>query len=148
MTPHLFDPDTDDVARLAGLHASAFAEAWSAQAIRELFETPGVFAFFGPDGFILIRAAGGEAEILTLAVAPDMRRRGIGRALVLAAAAHAEAMGARALFLEVAIANRAAHALYRALGFAKVGQRKAYYAGQDADILKSDLPLPYPDNFA
>ncbi len=148
MSLRLFDPGTDDIAPLAALHASAFAEAWSAEAICELLSTPGAFAFFQPGGFILARAAGGEAEILTLAVAPAMRRHGLGRALVRAAASHAQSMGAFVLFLEVAAANDAAYGLYQGLGFAKVGMRKAYYGGQDADILKAALPLPYPDDFA
>lgn len=148
MSPRLFDPETDDVAQLAALHANAFAEAWSMEAICELLSAPGTFALFQPGGFILARAAGGEAEILTLAVAPAIRRRGLGRALVRAAASHAQGMGAQTMFLEVVAANDAAYGLYRGLGFAKVGMRKAYYGGQDADILKAVLPLPYPDDFA
>lgn len=148
MTPRLFDPATDDVAVLAAQHAACFPDAWSADAIRELFAGPGVFAFTLPDGFILARAAGGEAEILTLAVAPQARRRGLGRLLVRMAARHAGALGASSLFLEVAADNIAAQALYRSEGFSPVGRRKAYYAGQDADVLKVMLPLPNFEDFA
>ena len=148
MTPALFDPATDDVAILATLHAACFPDPWSADAIRELFAGPGVFAFFFPGGFILARAAGGEAEILTLAVAPQARRQGLGRSLVGMAAQHAGELGADSLFLEVAADNSAAQALYRGVGFAAVGRRKAYYGGQDADVLKVMLPLPNSGNFA
>ena len=143
MTPRLFDPRTDEVAALAVLHAAAFAAPWSAASIRDLFATPGVFAFVAADSFILARATGSEAEILTLAVAPRARRRGLGRALVRAAAAHAQSLGATSLFLEVGVRNDAAQALYRGLGFAAVGRRKAYYADEDADVLKAALPLPH-----
>jgi len=146
--PRLFDPRTDDPAVLAALHATSFTDAWSAQSIRDLFAGPGVFAFVREDGFILARAAGGEAEILTLAVAPDARRRGAGRALVRQAASHAQGLGAEALFLEVAKDNEAARKLYAGLGFASVGSRKAYYGGKDADVLKAPLPLPNPRDFA
>ena len=61
---------------------------------------------------------------------------------------HAQELGALALFLEVAADNVAAQALYRGTGFASVGRRKAYYGGQDADVLKAILPLPNPGNFA
>ncbi len=74
MTPRLFDPTVDDVAVLAALHAAAFADAWSAASIRDLFATPGVFALIAGEGFVLARAAGDEAEILTIAVAPAARR--------------------------------------------------------------------------
>ncbi|MBN9546135.1 MAG: GNAT family N-acetyltransferase [Alphaproteobacteria bacterium] len=148
MNLRLFDPATDDAAVLADLHAACFSDPWDARAIRELFAGPGVFAFFLADGLILARAAGGEAEILTLAVAPSARRRGYGRQLVAAAAHHAAASGASALFLEVADDNIAAQTLYRGLGFVPVGRRKAYYGGRDADVLKAILPLPNSGKFA
>ena len=149
----LFDPQTDDFAALAALHATSFSDAWSAQFFRELFSGPGVFAWMQKEGFILARAAGGEAEILTLAVRPEARRRGVGRALVRKAATHAQVLGAEALFLEVAKENDAALKLYSGLGFKPVGLRKGYYDGKDAEILKAGLPLPNPalpdlDNFA
>jgi [ribosomal protein S18]-alanine N-acetyltransferase len=151
--PRRFDPQTDDVAILAALHAASFAEAWSGTFIRDLFAGPGVFAFVQDDGFILARAAGGEAEILTIAVIPGSRRQGVGRALVRKAAAHAQDLGAAALFLEVTTDNEAARKLYSGLGFKRVGLREAYYGGKDAEILKAPLPLPNPalsdsNNFA
>ena len=144
MTPRLFDPATDDVAVLAALHATAFAAPWSENAIRDLFATPGVFALVADQGFLLARVAGGEAEILTVAVAPAARRKGHGRALVRSAATHAAISGATSLFLEVGVRNDAAQALYRGAGFSDVGRRKAYYADEDADILR----LPLPADFA
>ncbi|HKD47486.1 MAG TPA: GNAT family N-acetyltransferase [Rhizomicrobium sp.] len=144
----LFDPSTDDVAILAALHAASFANRWSAAFIRDLFKGSGVFAFVRHEAFILARAAGGEAEILTLAVAPENRRRGIGRTLVTNAAAHAQNLGAGTLFLEVATDNEPALRLYRGLGFKPVGLRKAYYEGKDAQVLMASLPLPNPKDFA
>lgn len=148
MTPRLFDPQTDDVAELARWHAASFSDAWSQAAIRELFAGPGVYAYASPGGFILARAAGDEAEILTLAVIPAARRQGIGRDLVRFAARHAQSLGARALFLEVATSNVPAHELYASLGFTAAGRRRAYYGTEDADILKATLPLPIPGDFA
>ena len=97
--------------------------------------------FSSQDGFILARAAGGEAEILTLAVAPAVRGQGLGRALLAAAARHAQTLGAANMFLEVGVDNPPALALYAGQGFVRVGQRKAYYGGGDALILKAQLPL-------
>ncbi|MEI9885650.1 MAG: GNAT family N-acetyltransferase [Rhizomicrobium sp.] len=133
-------------APLAAIHAQCFSDAWSAAAIAGLLATPGSFAFAGEDGFILVRAAGGEAEVLTLAVAPVARRHGTGTALVEAAADHALRLGAQTLFLEVGVANLPARALYRRLGFVEAGRRKGYYraaaaAPQDALVLRSNLPL-------
>jgi len=145
---HPFDPRNDDVALLAALHAASFPDAWSANFIRDLLDSPGTFAFIADSGFILARAAGDEAEILTLAVAPQQRRSGTGRALVREAASHARSLGATMLFLEVATDNEPALKLYVGAGFEPVGMRKAYYQGKDAQVLKASLPLPNPGDFA
>lgn len=134
-----FDPKAD-TAPLAALHAACFGHPWDAAAIAALLATPGAFAVHNQDGFVLTRVAGGEAEILTLAVAPQARGRGLGRALLQAAIARAQTEGAEAMFLEVGTDNPHALALYAGLGFAKVGMRKAYYASGDALVLR--LPLP------
>lgn len=126
-----------DIAEAARLHALAFpaAEAWGPDAIRLMLEMPGTFGVLRPGaGFVLARVAADEAEILTLAVAPDARRQGIGAALLAEAMAGAVVRGAGAMFLEVSDRNAAARALYAAAGFLSVGRRKRYY-GDGADAL-------------
>jgi ribosomal-protein-alanine N-acetyltransferase len=136
-----------DAAPLAALHAACFASPWDAAAIAQLLDTPGAFAFHTHNGFVMARAAAGEAEILTLAVAPAARGRGLGRALLQTAINRAEEMGAQAVFLEVGADNPHALALYAGLGFAKVGTRKGYYAspsgGSDALVLRLSLPAKF-----
>jgi len=142
MTVAPFDPSADP-APLAALHAACFPDPWDVKALRELFAAK-AFAFAQDDGFVLARVAGGEAEILTLAVAPAARGKGLGRALLQAAIRKAQSLGADTVFLEVGADNPAALALYAGLGFAKVGDRKAYYNGRDALVLR----LPLTDDFA
>jgi ribosomal-protein-alanine N-acetyltransferase len=118
---------------LAALHRSAFEEPWSADDIAVLLRSPGVFAASASlsgevAGFILCRIAADEAEVLTLAVAPAMRRRGVAGALLERAMAAALAAGAGAAFLEVAADNPGAEALYRAHGFREVGRRPGYFS--------------------
>lgn len=131
----------EDAGDLAALHAAAFASPWSRADLADLLASPGAFALLAEgEGFILCRAIAGEAEILTLAVAPAARRRGTGRALVEAAAGVAGTLGAETLFLEVAHDNAAALALYDAAGFSRVGLRKGYYAsGADAVVMRRAL---------
>lgn len=131
----------EDAGDLGALHAAAFASPWSRADLADMLASPGAFALLAEgEGFILCRAIAGEAEILTLAVAPAARRRGTGRALVEAAAGVAGTLGAETLFLEVAHDNAAALALYDAAGFSRVGLRRGYYAtGADAVVMRRAL---------
>ncbi len=75
-------------------------------------------------GFLVARTlAAGESEILNLAVAPEYRRRSVGRAL-LQAYLH-EVRGT--VFLEARASNKAAQNFYKALGFYEFGERPQYY---------------------
>lgn len=140
--------DASDALALAKAHASAFDHPWPPEAFTSLLATPGVFALAAVDeapvGLILMRAVAGEAEVLTLAVEPAMRRRGVARALLDAGLAQAAFMGAQEAFLEVAADNPAALALYRQAGFEQAGHRGGYYnrAGSesvDALVLRRTL---------
>jgi ribosomal-protein-alanine N-acetyltransferase len=133
-----------DTAVLAVLHKAAFTDAWSAEWIASLMAQPGAFAYLAKgEGFVLARAAGGDAEVLTLAVTPQARSRGVGLGLMAAAAGRAFELGAKTMFLEVGTANAPAQKLYQKLGFREVGRRKGYYgkAGGDARVLGVKLPL-------
>jgi ribosomal-protein-alanine N-acetyltransferase len=128
---------------MAAIHAAAFppTQRWGADALALQLGLPGAFGLLaGPDGFVLARVAADEAEILTLAVVPSARRRGLARDMLKAALARAAQSGAAAMLLEVADTNTAARALYAGLGFIQVGLRRGYYAqGMDALVLRLDL---------
>lgn len=122
---------------LAAIHADSFppAQRWSAAAMGDILGMPGSLGLLHADGgFILARHVAGEAEVLTLAVTPTARRRGIATTLLAAAA---DAMGAPVLFLEVEDTNAAALALYRGAGFNQCGVRPRYYPdGGNALVLR------------
>lgn len=80
-----------------------------------------------PQGFLVGRTAGPEAEVLTLCTDPAHRRTGCARGLMAAFEAAAQARGVEEVFLEVAEANTAARALYDALGYRPKGYRRDYY---------------------
>ena len=91
-------------------------------------------------GLVLARVVADEAEILTLAVDPRLRRQGGGRLLLRAAMDSARQRGAVAMFLEAAPSNAAALALYGSAGFVQVGRRPRYYpGGGDALVLRGPL---------
>jgi [ribosomal protein S18]-alanine N-acetyltransferase len=136
-------------AALAALHGACFTtpRPWSAAEIAGLLASPLVFLLIAPQGFLLGRVVAGEAELLTLAVAPDARRQGVGGRLLGGFLTEAQVRGAESAFLEVAEANAAARALYAAAGFAQAGKRRGYYHApdgtlQDALILVRTLTKP------
>ena len=137
----------EDAEALARIHAAAFPDPWDAEVIGGFLrssEVVGLIAEAPPAAFGLCRRIVDEAEVLTLAVAPEHRRRGLGGALLEAMASRARRLaGAKALFLEVARDNDAGLALYRTAGFTEVGVRRAYYSrpkgAMDALVLRRDL---------
>ena len=136
-------------ALLAEIHAAAFppAGSWSCDVIALQLELRTTFALLHPaGGFVMARAMADEAEILTLAVIPALRRQGLVRLLLGAAMTRAAVLGAAAMFLEVATTNHAARGLYVAMGFVESGLRRRYYAdGTDALVLRSTLAPPAPE---
>lgn len=139
-----------DAEVLAHLHATSFADAWPTEAFAALIDREESFALIArarqdaePLGLIVVRAAAGEAEILTFCVVPRMRSHGLGAALLSRARTLAYDQGAREMFLEVAEDNAAARALYHNQGFAPVGRRAGYYkqGAASADALVMRLVL-------
>jgi [ribosomal protein S18]-alanine N-acetyltransferase len=126
---------------LAGLHARCFRTPapWNASDFAGLTADPLAFLLVEADaGFLLGRAVAGEAELLTIAVAPEARRRGLGRKLIARFIYQSQLRGAERAFLEVAADNIPAIGLYESAGFAPAGRRRGYYLtpeGQRIDAL-------------
>lgn len=136
-----------DPAALARIHAACFTtpRPWSADEIAALLAQPHVFLIAVPEGFLIGSAIAGEAELLTLAVLPAARRRGIGQTLVARFFTDAQSRGAERAFLEVLAENAPAIALYERSGFTRAGLRRGYYAAPsgariDALVLSRALP--------
>ncbi len=142
---------------IAALHARLFDPPWDGESIAQLIEHPAAAAFVaqvrepktlaGPKtlvGFVIGQIAADEAEILSVGVAPEWQRRGIAHHMIEGLVRAAQRAEVRRLYLEVAADNTAALRLYKGLGFAAAGRRKAYYrrpGGQpvDAVVLALDL---------
>lgn len=92
-------------------------------------------------GYIIVRQIVDEGHILNLAVRPDLRRKGIARALVENAMADLRESLCKYIYLEVRASNEEAKKLYEALGFKIVGTRKAYYENprEDALLMTSEM---------
>ena len=124
-----------DIERVAAIHKACFDDAWSGDMIRRVLGTAGAFGLVARAGadlsvvaFALARIAVDECELLSLGVAPDRRREGIGAALLDAAMERAAALRVRHFFLEVGEFNAPARRLYESRGLKVVGRRAGYYA--------------------
>ena len=83
-----------------------------------------------------------EAHIATIAVHPNFRQRGIGKALLQTGMEAAYAEGARIYHLEVRAGNLAAQKMYTNFGYEVVGRRIKYYKDNGEDALLMTLNLP------
>jgi len=146
--------DAADIEALVAMHSEGFRRGWSVDEFETLLADNRVLAFvlrresvLGVRrvlGFILVRNVGGEAEVLTIAVAAARRGRGYGRQILEEALRRLYRDRAREVFLEVDENNPPALALYRRLGFVQVGRRKGYYrdaAGKESAALVLRLQL-------
>lgn len=135
-----------DPVQLAQLHAASFTtpRPWSAAEIAGLLDSHLAFLISEPDGFLIGRVIADEAELLTVCVAPALRRTGVGSRLMASFLQTAKTRGATTAFLEVSARNSAAIALYLAHGFAQSGCRRGYYhtpEGEAIDALIMAKPL-------
>jgi ribosomal-protein-alanine N-acetyltransferase len=112
-----------------------FGEAWTRSQCAGILPMPGVQLVLARDGegelagFSLFRIVADEAELLLLAVAPEHRRRGIGRMLLDHFMDHSRDAGAGRVHLEVREGNPAV-IMYRQAGFVLAGRRPKYYRGR------------------
>ena len=122
--PSLAEASEREAAAIAAIHAASFQRGWGEDEFRSLLLDRNVVchrAVMGRTliGFILSQLVAGEAEILSVAIAPGWRGRG---------------------FLEVDEKNAPAGRLYRKVGFYDVGRRQGYYEGSaTALVLRCDL---------
>jgi [ribosomal protein S18]-alanine N-acetyltransferase len=135
-----------DVDPVAHLEATVFADepAWSVEQLwAELAGVPDrrryVVAVAADTvvGYAGISLGPDTADVMTVAVLPAWRRRGLGRRLVTALLDEAERRRAREVLLEVRATNEAAIDLYTGLGFATISRRRHYYgSGHDGVIMR------------
>ena len=133
-------------AELAELEKACFSDPWTVGMFRDSFNDP-LTRCFGASvggktvGFGMMMAVAGEGEILRIAVRPELRRGGIGRAIMQAMTEASEAEGLEAITLEVRASNVPAIGLYKAFGFEEIATRKNYYEHPTEDALIMEKKL-------
>lgn len=137
------DPATrEDVHAIGRLETEGFARPWSNDAILSelaLPTTDAIVARWGQSvvGYLIGSHVSGESSVNRITVAPNMRRRGIGKKLLQRFLEHAQD---NEVALEVRESNEPALWLYERSGFYSVGRRPGYYDGEDGIILKRPRP--------
>lgn len=132
---------TQDGAILEGIHASCFPDGWDKDTFDRLLTENSACGWMAksldgqPVGFILARVLQDEAEILTFAVEPSFQKLGIGRCLLRELMVFLTSVGCEKIFLEVAVDNQAAIALYSSENFVSVGTRANYYQRADQSFV-------------
>lgn len=146
--PVIREMTTGDLDQVLALEEATFPQPWSPGIFRdELALDNRRYLVAEADsrvvGFAGLMIIGEDAHVTTVAAAGDARGLRLGTRLVLRLAETALAAGARHLTLEVRMSNERARALYQRFGFAPVGLRKNYYAGEDALVMWAiDIDTP------
>jgi ribosomal-protein-alanine N-acetyltransferase len=138
-----------DLPRIMEIEAAGFLHPWSENLLRAELAHPWssllaavAEAEGGGEliiGYLISWLVHDEVHILNVGTAPEARRGGVGRALMLAAAEAGRRKGARLSTLEVRRSNLPAIGLYRALGYREVGVRPRYYAEENEDAIVMTL---------
>ncbi|MGB8397604.1 ribosomal protein S18-alanine N-acetyltransferase [Bradyrhizobium sp.] len=139
-----------DAARLAQLHGASFHRGWGEGEFETMLTERHTLVHRlrrGQKiiGFAVSRMAADEAELLSIAIDPRQRGRGLSRTLLLTHLGHLVGCGVRTVFLEVEEHNLPARRLYERAGFDVVGRRERYYqqpGGEqlNALLMRRDLP--------
>lgn len=139
---------TAHVSRIAELESVCFSTPWSENSIKSELTNPLSLWLVALEenvvvGYIGSQSVLGEADMMNVAVAPEYRRRGIGKQLVCELVNSLCLQQVHCLTLEVRVSNASAIALYEQLGFQQVGIRPRYYSSpkEDALILRKEWEL-------
>lgn len=135
--------DLDDIYEL---DMQTFAMPWSKEALSyDILENDNAFVIVAEyegefAGYADIWTVLDEADLNSIAVRVDFRRKGIGDAIMLAMTEMLSANGVATINLEVRVSNIPAIKLYKKYGFKECGVRPGYYLdnGEDALIMKRE----------
>jgi [ribosomal protein S18]-alanine N-acetyltransferase len=133
-----------DAPRLAQLHGASFHRGWGESEFESMLAERNTLVHrlrLGRKivGFAVSRFAADEAEILSIAIDPAYRGRGLSRDLLLTHLGHLAGRGVRTIFLEVEENNQPARRLYERAGFRVVGRRERYYQQPGGEQLNALL---------
>jgi ribosomal-protein-alanine N-acetyltransferase len=153
-TLHIRLAVSEDVPAMLAIEQASFSDPWTEETIRSTLALERMRVLVAEEpvqegrdggrrlaGYVVAHNASDEGEIADRAVAPQSRRRGLGRALIDRMLAELAELGVRSLYLEVRESNHAARTLYDSRGFRLIGRRRGYYRHpvEDALLLTKEI---------
>lgn len=140
-------PRPEDLPQIVEIEKLSFSDPWSPVALasemtEDYLRSPLVAEVDDRVvGYLMAWRVVEILHVLNVAADPRARRRGVGSALLKAAAGEARERGQERITLEVRRSNTGARAFYARFGFVETGVREGYYAedGEDAIILDARL---------
>ena len=139
--------EPEDIPAVAELEQEAFDDPWPESAFHDMLTPKNRFNLVltngdaCPKGYLCAKCVDDEIQIHNIAVDASCRKRGYGRELMLAAEAEGLRLGAFGSVLDVRSTNTAALAMYRHLGYRRIGRRRNYYERPVGDALILFKPL-------
>lgn len=139
-----------DLVHLPDIHAASFDRGWTDGEFDALLAQDIYFCLVArnpgnaekpPSGFVLVKRVADEAEIISIAVKPSARKKGIARQLMDAAVRQLDSERIKKLFLEVDAENNPAIKLYTKMGFVQIASRDGYYQRNDTAENKRSVAL-------
>ena len=136
-----------DLERVTAIETASFTTPWKSATFRTLLGRSGAVlrVLETPDapvaGYAVLWCILDQGELANIAIAPELRDRGLGSYLLDRMTGEARSRGVESLYLEVRVSNFRARAMYGSRGFEEIGVRRDYYEKprEDARILVKRL---------
>jgi ribosomal-protein-alanine N-acetyltransferase len=143
LPPIIRDMRQADLPAVTAIELATYEYPWSIGIFRDCLLAGYTSVVLERDGEVIgygiMSVAAGEAHLLNICIAKELRRQGIGRGLLEYLLERAQGFAADRIFLEVRPSNKAALGLYGKLGFQVLGVREGYYkarrGNEDAVVL-------------
>ena len=134
------DMREEDLVAVSTIERLSFSDPWSLEGFREsMNQCQALLRVAEIDqciaGYYILYYSCDEGELVNIAVHPNFRRQGVGRAMMADLLKMAKSLGVTQLVLEVRMSNAEAIALYKKQGFSLLGVRKRFYTNPDEDAL-------------
>jgi [ribosomal protein S18]-alanine N-acetyltransferase len=141
MTFRVREATDADIDTISAIEKASFSDPWPRGGFEPLVRAPHCLFLVAEEkpgelsGYSVARWVEDEAELLNIAVADELRGRGIGGRILDYLMAALEKKGIRHIFLEVRDSNVAARELYRSRGFRELSRRTGYYRRPTEDAI-------------